>query len=226
MGARRGVKLAPARYGGDGYARRQSWRETIKHANRQLIDLAVERDNFAYFEQVTRSDTDGGRLIKTAGRRWYEHYVAAAIRRQTDPATDSHSLLRVLDEMAAKPEDALDFGGAPIDRFEIKKYRREIATLSRKVVHFANREVAHATKLGVDPKDRPTFEDLHSCVEAFESIVARYSGYLIGATLLKQDAPGQYIPVFLAGKRFETIAPVSAAEVFAFFGLAASPAST
>lgn len=105
--------------------------------------------------------------------------------------------------MAARPAYALDYVGKPIPMGELKGYRREIISISRKAVDFANWEVAHATKRGVAVTERPSFDQFHRCVETFESIVARYSGHLLGATLLKQDAPGQYIPVFLAGERFE-----------------------
>lgn len=50
----------------DGISWRKAWRESITHANRQLVNPAVERDAFQYFLGATRTDTDQGRFINAA----------------------------------------------------------------------------------------------------------------------------------------------------------------
>ncbi len=56
--------------------------------------------------------------------------------------------------------------------------------------------------------------EINACITTFESIVTRYSGNLVGACLLKQNAPGAFKPVWLLDPRFEPITPGTVAELF------------
>lgn len=179
-------------------------------ANRQLLDLALQRDRLAdVLPAITAAEAKGAEQDVL---RWYGAFVAMAIRRQADEAADVHSLAHVLHEMAAHPTDALDFGGAPIDLLELRSYRKALESVSKAVVELADKEVAHAAKHG--PAMRPTFAEINASITTFESIVTRYSGYLVGACLLKQDASGAFIPVWLPGPRFEQITPATVGEFF------------
>jgi hypothetical protein len=91
-------------------------------ANRQLLDLALQRDRLVFvLPAVATADSNGAEQDVL---RWYGAFVAMAIRRQADEAADVHSLARVLHEMAANPTLALDYGGAPIDLLELRGYRK------------------------------------------------------------------------------------------------------
>lgn len=202
----------------DGRLWRQSWRDSLVWSNRALVTLLVERDAYAYFVKCTRTDTPQGTYILTAGSRWYEHFVAASIRRQVDLSDDSHSLLRILNEIAAHGYHALDYVGAAIDLKMVREDRRQLIAAFNNAVLLANREIAHATKIGINQSERPSIDEMHSCAKVFESIATRYSAILSGAALIKTDEAGGYIPAYLAGTRFEDMEPTPG-SIWNYFGL-------
>jgi hypothetical protein len=66
------------------------------HANRQLLDLALQRDRLAdVLPNIAKEYSKGAEQDVL---RWYGAFVAMAIRRQADEAADVHSLARVLHE--------------------------------------------------------------------------------------------------------------------------------
>jgi hypothetical protein len=132
-------------------------------------------------------------------QRWFAAFAAMAIRREMDRSPDCESLLQLLEEIA-RAGNVSDYSGSLIPPDELRAHRRRLLLLSSKITHIADKEVAHATAIGADDSQRPTFDELFACIEEFESIAVRYKAYLTGETLLTRD-DGTAIPVRLAGRR-------------------------
>jgi hypothetical protein len=179
----------------------------------------IEQEAFNYFVLCTPRDTVPRRYIRDAGTRWYEHFVAAAIRRQADESSDTHSLASVMDQMAKNPEYALDWVGGPIDMTKLKEDRKQLVNVSKKAVTLASREVAHATRRGIEPSERPSIDEMHECVASLEWLVTQYTGLLSGVQLRREyGGLKQLIPWFLAGERFEEMEPTHK-TLSSYFGL-------
>ena len=83
-------------------------------------------------------------------------------------------------------------------RNELRAHKRELLSISEKIAHIADKELAHATIAGPNPNMRPTFAELFHCIEQFESIAVRYTAYLTGQPLLVRD-DGSIMQVRLGG---------------------------
>ncbi len=120
-----------------------------------------------------------------------------AIRREVDESADVNSLSNVLNSMS-KSGAALDFDGKPIALQILKADRSTLKILSQKIKHVADKEIAHATSTVLAQTERPTFEELFECIDAFESIAIKYRALLTGTGILTRD-DGSTINVRLAG---------------------------
>jgi hypothetical protein len=204
----------------DGFEQREAWRESLRFSCRATANLLIERDNFDYLLLNMDPNTVMGDIIRSAGARWYEHFIAAAIRRETDESKDSHSALRVLREMASNGTQALTFNGNPIDLKTLRKDKKRLERLSARAKFLADKEVTHATMVGVEPNERPSIEEMHECGVEFHEVVAKYTLMLCGVTLLKA-LPGQGVRTYyIAGTRFEPMGPTRE-TVGAYFGVPA-----
>jgi hypothetical protein len=177
----------------------RTWSETARQINTRLVDLRQQAGHFRNLATLADSVKELKGYYVLDVHRWFAAFAAMAIRREMDSTADCHSLRRLLEEIARYGQPVPDFTGRPIDLIELRGYKKRLLALSDKITHIANREIAHASALGVDATMRPTFEELYACIDEFESIAVRYTAYLTGESLLTRD-DGTAIPVRLAGQ--------------------------
>jgi hypothetical protein len=190
MGRTRIVRKTDPNHAASKNDRRQIWIEILEKLNLRLVDLQQQTEHFQNLLKMVESRDRPSEYSPQDVCRWFAAFGVMAIRRELKKADDCHSLMGVLEEMAASRENVLDFRGQPIDLRELREDRKCLKRLSAKIEHIADKEVAHATIAGVDETMRPTVQELFECIDAFNSIAMSYRVLLSGEALAAQDADG------------------------------------
>jgi hypothetical protein len=195
--------------------KRDGWVRTIEAIHQDLSSLAINRMAWRAMNAVWRDRPEPlpGSFLFTYFAYTYIHTQAAGIRRLVDRSKDTHSLYRLLDDIARYPDKInveflvgrfdrgsqwvghrqfaeLSADGDQLDRAIPLADRDELTIAASSVRNWVHKHVAHLTLDEAQPV--PTFDELDTALDVAGRLLTKWLAVLTGADLVSIEPFPQY----------------------------------
>lgn len=121
--------------------------------------------------------------------RWYIHHICVGIRTLVDTDKRSNSLYGLMTDMLDNDMARKTMSPTKnrIYPSEIKRDRASLLTVSKRIKHFVDTEVAHTDHKGYQLPVRPKWKEIKDSLNTSERLLKKYWLFVLGGSLLNVE---------------------------------------